>query len=583
MWSCRSRECAVPRIEAVRSSSNRKGRRMESEIKDGRMLVNGRPLRVLHIGNIANNGYNNAKILTEFGIDNDVMCGDYYHTMGCPEWEEADFSGEDIINQFFPAWENVRLQHFRRPEWFAQGPRSSCLEYLKRRRSGTLAEHQRSWETLSSLRQQICSQQRQTVSDNLGANAELQRLWEALNSLRQEICFLKRQTASDGLGAKLIKPFNWTGRKMRGACRRFVRLFGGPSAFQQRVAELCAAFPRLFPDRQDKLTPSDFSGWFPTNDEAPYLAWCDLLRGYDVVIGYATEGIFPLLADVCPFVAYEHGTIRHIPFADDAQGRLCALTYRLASGTFVTNCDNMESARRLQLPNYCFVPHPINASSAKLDAQKTRSEWLLAKSADFLLMHPTRHHWSVERDTDGEKGNDLLIRGFAQFVKTVSPRAHAIFVDWGGAVEKSKELIRSLDIQSSVTWITLQPNARMLNLIEASDCVADQFHLGTFGGIAPKGMMLGKPTLLCFDPSQHQGCFETMPPVVNSRTVQEIFEGLTRVYRDKAYVEQLAAAGRRWFAHNHSNERVARTLISGLLRAVIQWREQRKITQKACA
>ena len=49
----------------------------------------GRPLRVLHIGNVANNAYNNAKLLNRAGLDCDVICYDYYHMMSCPEWEDA--------------------------------------------------------------------------------------------------------------------------------------------------------------------------------------------------------------------------------------------------------------------------------------------------------------------------------------------------------------------------------------------------------------------------------------------------------------------------------------------------------------
>ena len=50
---------------------------------------NGRKLRVLHIGNIANNAYNNARIQRQYGIEADVICYDYYHIMSCPEWEDV--------------------------------------------------------------------------------------------------------------------------------------------------------------------------------------------------------------------------------------------------------------------------------------------------------------------------------------------------------------------------------------------------------------------------------------------------------------------------------------------------------------
>ena len=75
-------------------------------------------MRILFIGNIANNSYLNARMFNEAGLDCDVICHDYYHIMGCPEWEDADFEGE-IEDQFFPDWSAVSLKGFRRPRWFA--------------------------------------------------------------------------------------------------------------------------------------------------------------------------------------------------------------------------------------------------------------------------------------------------------------------------------------------------------------------------------------------------------------------------------------------------------------------------------
>ena len=92
----------------------------------------GRPLRVLHIGNIANNAYNNAKIQRRYEIKADVLCYDYYHVMGCPEWEDASFQG-DIGDPFFPNWWAVDLGDWQRPDWFVQGPFYLCILYMRAR------------------------------------------------------------------------------------------------------------------------------------------------------------------------------------------------------------------------------------------------------------------------------------------------------------------------------------------------------------------------------------------------------------------------------------------------------------------
>ena len=57
---------------------------------------NGRAPTALHIGNIANAAYLNARMLNEAGIDCDVLCYAYYHIMGCPDWESAVFDPNGV-------------------------------------------------------------------------------------------------------------------------------------------------------------------------------------------------------------------------------------------------------------------------------------------------------------------------------------------------------------------------------------------------------------------------------------------------------------------------------------------------------
>src|SRR5262249_52169659 len=89
----------------------------------------GRPLRVLHIGNIANNAYNNARIQRQRGVDACVLSFDYYHIMATPEWEDADFIGE-VGDDFFPDWWAVDLKGFKRPRWFVAAPLDISIRYL---------------------------------------------------------------------------------------------------------------------------------------------------------------------------------------------------------------------------------------------------------------------------------------------------------------------------------------------------------------------------------------------------------------------------------------------------------------------
>ena len=103
-------------------------------------LRTGRPLRVLHIGNIANNAYNNACIQRQYGIEADVLCYNYYHIMGCPEWEDSDVqersSAAAGLDHFKPDWWATNLRGWNRPRWFVQGPSALCIDYLGAKNAG---------------------------------------------------------------------------------------------------------------------------------------------------------------------------------------------------------------------------------------------------------------------------------------------------------------------------------------------------------------------------------------------------------------------------------------------------------------
>jgi glycosyltransferase involved in cell wall biosynthesis len=71
-------------------------------------------LRVLHVGNVANNAYLNAKLQRRAGIEADALC-DEWHIFAQPEWEEADLAGGfEPQEQLAP---HAAAVGWARPEW----------------------------------------------------------------------------------------------------------------------------------------------------------------------------------------------------------------------------------------------------------------------------------------------------------------------------------------------------------------------------------------------------------------------------------------------------------------------------------
>jgi glycosyltransferase involved in cell wall biosynthesis len=241
------------------------------------------------------------------------------------------------------------------------------------------------------------------------------------------------------------------------------------------------------------------------------------------------------------------------------------LTYRIAAETLITNCDNWEAARRLQLPRYRFVPHPVNEEHLPDAADnQLRSQLQQQLGASFLLFHPARQHWTSERHPSWEKGNDILIRGLARFMHQVCPRAGAVFVEWGQTVEQSKQLLAELGIAERVLWLPPLPNRRMLAYLQACDVLADQFFLGAFGSTTPKGLMMGRPVLLNLNEEQHRPFFAELPPVLNCRSPEEVFEALRRLVQEPGLAGRLGRQGAAWYRSYHSNQVIADTLLDAL-------------------
>jgi glycosyltransferase involved in cell wall biosynthesis len=530
--------------------------------------AHGRRLRVLHIGNVANNAYLNAKILNARGVDCDVVSADYYHIMACPEWEDADFRG-DVADQFYPNWEAVDLQGFRRPPWFAQGPMRYCIAYLTAKRLGRRLTTSLNWTYLRARRWYTCSSRLRGVRNTverirggwIGRTIRRMKRWAvwarcAAGAVVQRIARTGQQGVSDEYPASSTQP---------PALHTPYSVLGTQYSFDRRMEELIAAFAEFFPGRADRLTSPDLvrnrlaTGW-----------WRRLLRHYDVVVGYAIESKWPLLAGTRPYFAYEHGTIRNIPFEDNEQGRVCAIAYRAADGEFITNCDNVHSAERLGLENYRFIPHPVNEDLGgdRELSERLRAELRARLDSDFVVFHPPRQHWEPRRHPDWEKGNDIFLRGFARFTREVNPRAGVVLVEWGQTIQASKDLLASLGVADRVLWIPPQPNVAMIRYIQACDLLADQFFLGAFGSTMPKALLHGCPAMLYLDEDRHHWCFPEMPPVINARTPEQVFDGLARLYRDPDYAEDLVRRGRKWYAKYHSNEVIAETFLQAFREAL---------------
>jgi glycosyltransferase involved in cell wall biosynthesis len=482
---------------------------------------------VLHIGNIANNAYNNAKIQRRFGIAADVICADYYHVMSCPEWEDADFSGA-IVDSVLPDWWAVDLRGFRRPRWFAQGPGRLCRAYLASR--GVRASL--FWAALTTARWVFC---RQSLGARLLRAVVLRPAWRFLRS-----AFL--------LTAATAKTLRKSGQS-REKAEPVVGAATATNAFQERCLRLVEAFDRHFPDRADHLGVAEIGAYagFPE-------AWSPLLTRYDMIQAYSTDPAIPLVCSVRNFVAYEHGTIRDIPFQDTIEGRICALSYREAPAVFITNSDNIKAADRLGIAAdrlFC-LPHAFD--DTKLQRFAEECGVTIPTALPCVFFSPSRQYWT-DRDPSFAKGNDVLLRALP-LVRKVSSDFRVVLVEWGRDVAAAKRLVDELGCSGLVSWIPMLKKRDLWSQYLRSHAVVDQFVIPALGGVAFEAMALGRRTITALDEAEAAQFFGRTPPLFTCRTVEEVAAAMIQIIADPGDSGGLGAAARRWINQYHSARRI---------------------------
>ena len=500
--------------------------------------------------------------------------------MGCPEWEDADFNGT-IKNHFTPDWTKVDLKGFQRPRWFAQGPLVDCINYLISKHGSDNNEN-KLWKKLELLN-------KTRIPEKLIFSEKIKEFFiKMIGLLKSKLFvlfnFIFRENKSTksiyGLYGKIRKEYIMPRFQKFVIIENIVSffalifsilffLFFKPAfslyctysdyrskrfmsrsgySFNSRIRFLVDAYQKAFPHRKDILEVNDFQYLFKI-----ILKWRKLISNYDIVQAYSTDPIIPLLADK-PYFAFEHGTIRDIPFQQTFLGRSTSLSYNMAEHVFVTNFDCLESAEQLCPDRYTLVNHPYDE-----DRGMAISDWMelrknLCKLLDcrFILFFPTRHDWVLGTGY-ADKANDIFLKAFCKSRGNGVP-VGLVCCCWGANIEESKKLLNSMNCTQYVHWTDPMGIIAFERMARASHCVVDQFKLGAFGGVVFKAMAVGSPILTYLDKQRILKQYNECPPVINCSNEEEIIKQISLVAEDPNILASIGEKSREWMKKYHSKK-----------------------------
>lgn len=452
-----------------------------------------RPLRVLHVGNIANNAYLNAKILRRVGVEADVLCYYYYHVMGCPEWEEIDIKHGYGNDDNHPRFSKKDLKKYERPRWFAQGPLDLCLMYFEAKNKGKW--HRILWWRLMSLA------------------AKGHKFYDGFAFFQKVARVLKNKLVG-------VKPYDYDSEK------------------------IISEFDSCFPHRNDRLTKTDIKDYLCYGEKL-----IRLFDHYDVIQGYSVDPILCLLFSKKPYVAFEHGTLRTFINEDSPLHRLNALAYRKANHVFITNGDCIDYAKKLGVENFSATIHPIDVEQHRKNRSLTKAQVKAKYQADVLLFCPLRHDWAI-------KGTHLHLQAFPLICQALpTKQSKIILVSWGFEIENSRQLIKKLGYEDQVIWFPPLCRESLISFMQSADVVLDQMALPCFGGTAPQALAVGTPVIMSYKPESTAFIVKQPAPIIPAFSPSEICEGVLKAL-DEKWLVCFQQQAREWVDNEHSTNRV---------------------------
>jgi glycosyltransferase involved in cell wall biosynthesis len=477
-------------------------------------------MRVLHIGNTANNAFLNARLQNASGLEADVLAANETYALASPEWEEAELKRAPA-DLSAPDWR--KAAPYRRPDWFAAASTDLAILYLLSRSAG----QDRSARWLRRLIQLELWLGRSTGAGQLCRSM--------LQFFRLPVSM--RHLPGFGLLARLAKLCGARASARRfGQWQRLARSMESPSVLDRALRK--AALP-ADADR-NRMAAFTRQNWRPFTRL--------LLRRYDEVQYYGEMAWMGCLAGAS-YTAYEHGTLRETP--DQPLPPLTRAAFSAAGTVFVTNADCLETARHLR-PGQRVVPLPhamdpagiaaFAVSEARIEPVSNRVFW--PGRQDWVDRHP---HWS--------KGSDKFIDAIALLREEgVDIRVSAIA--WGRDLDASRQRIEALGCSDLFEWRA--PLNKRAMYREALRCVgtADQFAADALGALPVEIMALGRPVATRISARTGAEFFGEAPPVCSASSPDDIAACLKTWVHDPAAAARAGLALQDWALKYHSAARI---------------------------
>lgn len=167
----------------------------------------------------------------------------------------------------------------------------------------------------------------------------------------------------------------------------------------------------------------------------------------------------------------------------------------------------------------------------------------------FRIFSLTRFMWKkpfpAGRSEYEDKGNDIMIKGIALFLRSTGKRLDIHFIEKGLHLQESKDLIKELGFSDMVTWHKEMPFKDLQYHIANADVVFEQ--LGTHyvsGGLY--AMLMGRPVIGNARPEIFEPLLGEPTPICHALTPEDVCLWLEKLTTDKELLHSTGLRSREY-------------------------------------
>ncbi|QUC64457.1 glycosyltransferase [Nitrosopumilus sp. K4] len=296
------------------------------------------------------------------------------------------------------------------------------------------------------------------------------------------------------------------------------------------------------PIKKDPTLNNIYPNWITFYDDTKPLWKLNILKkicDYDIIQTNTGLIIYSYFSRK-PYVAQPIGSeLRITAFSNSVKGFLMRQALHKAKVVIISTLNQELLLKKLKIKNYLVIPcYPEFAFFHPPDGPKTDF------FNNFTIFHPTNLNWKT-------KGNEILINGFAKFIKNYS-NSLLIIVEHGKDIEKTHNLVTKLNIKKNVKFVNgpLDYNS-LINHYHNADVIADQFVSDEIGSIGREAMCSQKPLLTSFDDILYQKQFNSSPPILKAKSPDDVCSKLELLV-DKKTRDRYGKESRLWMEKNNS-------------------------------